>query len=189
MTFVAVLATYFRHLILRHREYNGDISLVPKIDLQGRSDDPTEAPKLGSFSFVIDSSIISKIWYFVECLLNLAIQPGLFMMRFSAKITFTSLTTRILKPFWNREKAYLKHSPVLLFRDYYWNPECVTFNPPYETYCDFLNEEVDRVCDPWVITPECLTALDLRDSICGEPFIVPPTEDGSGEEGSGASGN
>ena len=66
MTFVAVLATYFRHLILRHREYNGDISLVPKIDLQGRSDDPTEAFKLGSFSFVIDSSIIFKIWYFVE---------------------------------------------------------------------------------------------------------------------------
>ena len=61
MTFVAVLATYFRHLILRHREYNGDISLVPKIDLQGRSDDPTEAHKLGSFSFVIDSSIIFKI--------------------------------------------------------------------------------------------------------------------------------
>jgi hypothetical protein len=121
-----------KHLILRHREYNGDISLVSKIDLQGRSEDPTEAHKL----------------------------------------------------------ANLKHSPVLLFRDYYWNPECVTFNAPYETYCDFLSEEVERVCDPWIPTQECLTAVDLRDSICG-PIITlpPPTGEGSGEEGSGASGN
>ena len=79
---------------------------------------------------------------------------------------------------------------MLLYRDYYWNPECVTFNAPYETYCDFLNEEVERVCDPWIPTQECLTAVDLRDSICG-PIITlpPPTGEGSGEEGSGASGN
>ena len=91
---------------------------------------------------------------------------------------------------------------MLLFRDYYWNHECVTFNPPFETYCDFLNEEVERLCpkcSPGPIpicstiypTPECFAARDLRDSICGEPLIVftPPTEEGSGEEGSGASGN
>lgn len=85
---------------------------------------------------------------------------------------------------------------MLLFRDYYWNPECVTFNAPYETYCDFLNEEVERLCPPFgstmLPTPECLTAWDLRDSICGEPLIMTlgtPTEEGSGEEGSGASGN
>ena len=45
---------YFRFLVLRHREYNGDISLVSKIDLQGRLNDATEAPKLGSFSFVTE---------------------------------------------------------------------------------------------------------------------------------------
>ena len=39
-----------RFLILRNREYNGDISDVRKIDVQGRSYDPTEAPKLGPFS-------------------------------------------------------------------------------------------------------------------------------------------
>ena len=81
----------------------------------------------------------------------------------------------------------------LFTESYYWNPECVTFHTPYETYCDFLNEEVDRVCPPFPIlaTPQCVTAVDLRDSICGEPLIIvtPPTEEGSGEEGSGASGN
>ena len=85
------------------------------------------------------------------------------------------------------------------FTEYYWNPECVTFNPPYDTYCDFLNEEVDRHCDvPCVFPPcfpsqACQTAIDLRDSICGVPIgpdtLAPPTEEGSGEEGSGASGN
>jgi len=92
--------------------------------------------------------------------------------------------------------ANLKHSPVKLFTEsYYWNPECVTFHTPYETYCDFLNEEVKRICPPWPSTllpsPQCKTAEDLRDSICGAPIIVftPPTEEGSGEEGSGASGN
>ena len=81
------------------------------------------------------------------------------------------------------------------FTDYYWNPECVTFNPPYDTYCDFLNEEVDRLCFPLLVPPSqaCLTAVDLRDSICGVPLppvtLAPPTEEGSGEEGSGASGN
>ena len=95
-----------------------------------------------------------------------------------------------------RKKANLKHSPVKLFTEsYYWNPECVTFHTPYETYCDFLNEEVKRICPPWPSTllpsPQCKTAEDLRDSICGAPIIVftPPTEEGSGEEGSGASGN
>ena len=39
-----------RYLILRHREYNNDITDVRKIDLQGRSYDPTESHKLGSFS-------------------------------------------------------------------------------------------------------------------------------------------
>ena len=83
---------------------------------------------------------------------------------------------------------------MLLFRDYYWNPECVTFNPPYETYCDFLDEEVERVCPhpPLLpLLPECYTAVALRDSICNEIIITlaPPTEEGSGEEGSGASGN
>ena len=75
------------------------------------------------------------------------------------------------------------------FTDYYWNPECVTFNPPYDTYCDFLNEEVDRLC-LLNHSQACLTAVDLRDSICGVPITdAPPAEEGSGEEGSGESGN
>ena len=50
----------FRFLILRHREYNGDISDVGKIDLQGRSYDPTESHTLGSFS---KTSIIETVLY------------------------------------------------------------------------------------------------------------------------------
>lgn len=119
-----------KFLVLRHREYNPDISEVNKVDLQGRSDDKTEAQKL----------------------------------------------------------VNLKHSPVKFFPDYYWNPKCVTFNAPYETYCDFLNEQVELACRvPFVPpSPECGTAEALRDSICGEPIIItlaPPTEEGSGESG------
>ena len=42
---------FSRYLILRHREYNKDITDLRKIDLQGRSYDPTETHKLGSFSW------------------------------------------------------------------------------------------------------------------------------------------
>ena len=43
--------TNFRILVLRHREYNSDITEVSKIDLQGRHYDKTEASGLGSFSY------------------------------------------------------------------------------------------------------------------------------------------
>lgn len=45
--------TKLRYLVLRHRDFNPDISQVAKIDLQGRAYDKTEAQKLGLFSFQI----------------------------------------------------------------------------------------------------------------------------------------
>ena len=57
-----------RFLILRHRDYNGDISQVSKIDLHGRSNDAAEAPKLGSFSFLIENFSIFHKMLFLELL-------------------------------------------------------------------------------------------------------------------------
>ena len=90
----------------------------------------------------------------------------------------------------------MKHSPVLFFSEYYWNTECVTFNDPYETYCEFLREEEVFYCTD-LVSDACMTAQDLRYTICGS--VAPQNEEpedqneGSGisgyeEEGSGANG-
>ena len=82
----------------------------------------------------------------------------------------------------------------MFFGEYYWNWECVSFNDPYDNYCQYLNDEIERSCiEPFFpVQPACEIAINLRNSICGEPWIPPvigPIGEGSGEEGSGASGN
>ena len=78
---------------------------------------------------------------------------------------------------------------MLLFSEYYWNTECVTFNEPFDSYCDFLRKEAEFFCtDPTSLT--CRTAKALYNSICG-PFSMSDPDEGSGSsgyEGSGADG-
>ena len=99
----------------------------------------------------------------------------------------------------------MKHSPVLLFCDHYWNTQCVedaldaanVIPPPseYTSFCEYLSIREDNICfNPLCPlcppSPACLTAKDRHESICG----TGPQEEqeGSGisgyEEGSGASG-
>ena len=77
---------------------------------------------------------------------------------------------------------------MLLFSEYYWNPECVTFNDPFETYCDFLREEVEVLCTTDLTSATCRTAKALFNSICGPISVTDPDEGSgsSGYEGSGA---
>jgi len=98
----------------------------------------------------------------------------------------------------------LKHSPVLLFCDHYWNTQCVedaldaanVIPQPseYTSFCEYLSIREFNICfNPYCLTcpptPACLTAQDRYESICG---AGPQEEEGSGisgyEEGSGASG-
>ena len=91
---------------------------------------------------------------------------------------------------------------MLLFRDHYWNTQCVedaldavnTIPPPSEftSFCEYLFIQRVNICNPLKSTdegPECLTAKDRYESICGTEH---QEEEGSGisgyEEGSGASG-
>ena len=95
----------------------------------------------------------------------------------------------------------MKHSPVLLFREHYWNTQCiedeldaVNYIPPpseYTSFCEYLFIQRVNICNPLGpdFTPECFTAKDRYESICGTEH---QEEEGSGisgyEEGSGASG-
>jgi len=47
-----MLNLYLRFLILRNREYNGDLSF-DHLDIQGRSYDKTQAVTLGTFSYYL----------------------------------------------------------------------------------------------------------------------------------------
>ena len=83
-------------------------------------------------------------------------------------------------------KAKLKHSPVLLFKEYYWNPECVIFNDTFGYFCQFLTDEVERLCPYWtpmspIASEACQTAQDFRFSICGS--WIGQINEGSGEDG------
>ena len=93
----------------------------------------------------------------------------------------------------------MKHSPVLLFCDHYWNTQCVedaldavNVTPPsseYTSFCEYLWMRGDYFCQFFPPSQACLTAEDRYKSICG---AGPQEEEGSGisgyEEGSGASG-
>ena len=97
----------------------------------------------------------------------------------------------------------MKHSPVLLFREHYWNTQCIedaldavnTIPRPSEftSFCEYLFIQRVNICNP--LAPdqgqECFTAKDRYESICGIEHQEEEAE-GSGissyEEGSGASG-
>ena len=98
----------------------------------------------------------------------------------------------------------MKHSPVLLFCDHYWNTQCVEdaidavneipLPSEYKSFCEYLSIREDDICFnplcPFCPPSQaCLTARDRYESICG---AEQQEEEGSGisgyEEGSGASG-
>ena len=100
----------------------------------------------------------------------------------------------------------MKHSPVLLFREHYWNTQCiedaldaVNMIPrpsEFTSFCEYLFIQRVNICNPLGPDqgPECLTAKDRYESICGieHQEEVEEESEGSGisgyEEGSGASG-